>query len=45
MNFESIEEIFDRIEDVINEVREDSRYVESLDVLMDLSANKKIAYL
>ena len=32
MNFESIEEVFDRIEDVINEVREDSRYVESLDV-------------
>ena len=32
INFESIEEVFDRIEDVINEVREDSRYVESLDV-------------
>ena len=32
MNFESIEEVFESIEDVIYEVREDSRYVESLDV-------------
>ncbi len=40
MNFESIEEVFDSLDGIINEIKKDRRYVESYDSLVDLRANK-----